>query len=92
MLISGAEKKTLRKCPLGRQSRRCEDTIKMDLREIGFEDQRWVDVTCGRVQYLSDCSAAVLKLGSFTSVLVNTKTKMKLTRDPYITQAQLLWI
>jgi hypothetical protein len=49
-------------------------------------------VTCEHVQYLSDCSAAVLNLGSFTSVLVNTKTKMKLTRDPYITQAQLLWI
>jgi hypothetical protein len=30
------------KRPLGRLKRRCEDNIKMDLREVGLEDVAWV--------------------------------------------------
>jgi hypothetical protein len=31
-----------RKSPLGRTRRRCEDNIRIDLREIGWEDVDWI--------------------------------------------------
>jgi hypothetical protein len=34
--------------PLGRQRRRWEDNIKMDLREIGFGDEDWIDLAQDR--------------------------------------------
>jgi hypothetical protein len=33
---------------LGRPRRRCEDNIKMDLREIGFGDVDWIDLVQDR--------------------------------------------
>ena len=37
-----------RKRPLGRPRRRWEDNIKMDLKEIGWEDVDWIDVAQDR--------------------------------------------
>jgi hypothetical protein len=34
--------------PLGRPRRRWEDNIKMDLREIGFEDVNWIHLAQDR--------------------------------------------
>jgi hypothetical protein len=36
------------KRPLGRSSRRWEDNIKMDLREIGFGDVDWINLAQDR--------------------------------------------
>jgi hypothetical protein len=37
-----------RKRPLGRQRHRWMDSIKMDLRQIGWDDMDWIDVTQNR--------------------------------------------
>ena len=39
---------TTRKRPLERPRRRCEDDIKMDLKEIGINTRNWVDSDQGR--------------------------------------------
>jgi hypothetical protein len=36
--------KSIRKEQLGRPRRRWEDNIKMDLREIGWDDMDWIDL------------------------------------------------
>jgi hypothetical protein len=36
------------KRPLGGTGRRWEDNIKMDLRDIGWDDMNWIDLTRGR--------------------------------------------
>jgi hypothetical protein len=38
------------KIPLGRPRRRCEDNIKMDLREIGIDEANWIRLAQGRVR------------------------------------------
>jgi hypothetical protein len=38
------------KRPLGRSRRRCEDNIKMDLREIGIDGVNWIQLAQDRVQ------------------------------------------
>jgi hypothetical protein len=38
------------KRPLGRPRRRCEDKIKMDLREIGIDGANWIRLAQDRVQ------------------------------------------
>jgi hypothetical protein len=38
------------KRPLGRPKRRCEDNIKMDLREIEIDGSRWIRLTRDRFQ------------------------------------------
>jgi hypothetical protein len=37
--------------PLGRPTRRWEDNIKMDLREIGIDGVNWIQLTQDRVQW-----------------------------------------
>jgi hypothetical protein len=37
-----------RKTPLGRTRRRWVDSIKMDLREIGWDDMDWIDLAQDR--------------------------------------------
>jgi hypothetical protein len=32
------------KCPFGKWSRRCESNFKIDLRDIGCEDGRWMEL------------------------------------------------
>jgi hypothetical protein len=39
------------KRPLGRQTRRSVDNIKMDLREIGWDDMDWIDLAQDRDQW-----------------------------------------
>ena len=39
------------KRPLGRPRRRWEDTIKMDLREVGCDPGEWIDLTEDRYQW-----------------------------------------
>jgi hypothetical protein len=39
------------KRPLGRPSRRCEDNIKMDLRELGINGANWIQLAQDRVQW-----------------------------------------
>jgi hypothetical protein len=39
------------KRPLGRRRRRWEDNIKKDLREIGWGDMDWIDLTQDRDQW-----------------------------------------
>jgi hypothetical protein len=40
-----------RKRPLGRPRRRCVDNIKVDLREIGWDDMDWIDLAEDRDQW-----------------------------------------
>jgi hypothetical protein len=37
--------------PLGRPRRRCEDNIRMDLREIGWGSMDWIDLAQSRDQW-----------------------------------------
>jgi hypothetical protein len=37
--------------PLGRPRRRCVNSIKMDLREIGWDDKDWIDLAQDRYQW-----------------------------------------
>ena len=39
------------KRPLGRPRRRCEDNIKMDLREVGCDPREWIDLAEDRDQW-----------------------------------------
>jgi hypothetical protein len=43
--------KSERKRPLGRPRRRWVDNIKMDLREIGWDGEDWIDVAQDRDQW-----------------------------------------
>jgi hypothetical protein len=37
--------------PVGRPRRRCEDNIRIDLREIGWGDMDWIDLAQDRDQW-----------------------------------------
>jgi hypothetical protein len=39
--------------PLGRPRRRWEDTIKIDIWEVGWEDMNWIELAQDRVSWLS---------------------------------------
>jgi hypothetical protein len=39
------------KKPLGRHRRRCEDNIKIDLKEIGWGSMDWIDLAQNRNQW-----------------------------------------
>ncbi|KAJ4441221.1 hypothetical protein ANN_11072 [Periplaneta americana] len=39
------------KRPLGRQRCRCEDNIKMDLRDVGYDDRDWINLAQDRDQW-----------------------------------------
>jgi hypothetical protein len=45
--------KARRKRPLGRTRRRWVDNIKMNLREIGWDDMDWIDVAQDRNQWMA---------------------------------------
>jgi hypothetical protein len=55
-------RKFLGKCPLGRLRKKWEDNIKTDLREIGSEDGRWMELAQDHVQWRA-LVLAVLNLG-----------------------------
>ena len=46
------------KRPLGRSRRRCEDNIRMDLKEIGTNMRNWVDSAQDR-DYWSPCGCSI---------------------------------
>ncbi|KAJ4450707.1 hypothetical protein ANN_02136 [Periplaneta americana] len=48
-----------RKSPLGRPRRRWEDNIKMDLREVGYDDRDWIDLAQDRDQWRAYVRAAM---------------------------------
>jgi hypothetical protein len=39
------------KRPLGRSRKRWEDNVKMDLREVGCEDGKWIELALDRVRW-----------------------------------------
>ncbi|KAJ4428734.1 hypothetical protein ANN_25727 [Periplaneta americana] len=45
--------------PLGRPRRRWEDNIKMDLREVGYDDREWINIAQDRDQWRSYVKAAM---------------------------------
>ncbi|KAJ4450962.1 hypothetical protein ANN_02397 [Periplaneta americana] len=47
------------KRPLGRPRRRWEDNIKMDLREVGYDDRDWINVAQDRDQWRAYVRAAM---------------------------------
>ncbi|KAJ4428371.1 hypothetical protein ANN_24390 [Periplaneta americana] len=47
------------KRPLGRPRRRWEDNIKMDLREVGYDDREWINLAQDRVQWRAYLKAAM---------------------------------
>jgi hypothetical protein len=47
------------KISLGRPRRRCEDNIKLDLREIGIERANWIRLAQDRVQWRAFVSTVV---------------------------------
>jgi len=49
------------KRPLGRPRRRCEDNIKMDLREIGIDGANWIQLAQDTFQWW-DFVSTVIKL------------------------------
>jgi hypothetical protein len=49
------------KRPLGRPRRRCEDNIKMDLREVGIDGANWFRMAQDRVQWRA-CVNTVMDL------------------------------
>jgi hypothetical protein len=48
------------KRPLGRNRSRCEDNIKMDLREIGIDGANWIRLGQDRVQWRLELSRKLL--------------------------------
>ncbi|KAJ4425841.1 hypothetical protein ANN_27467 [Periplaneta americana] len=48
------------KRPLGRPRRRWEDHIKMDLREVGYDDRNWIDLAQDRDQWRAYVRAAMI--------------------------------
>ncbi|KAJ4450278.1 hypothetical protein ANN_01698 [Periplaneta americana] len=47
------------KRPLGRPKRRWEDNIKMDLREVGYDDREWINLAQNRDQWRAYVRAAM---------------------------------
>ena len=47
------------KGPLERPRRRWEDNIRMDLREVGWRDMRWIDMAQDRDRWRALVSAAM---------------------------------
>jgi hypothetical protein len=47
------------KRPLGRPGRRCEDSIKIDLREIGIDGANWIQLAQDRVQWRACVNTAM---------------------------------
>ncbi|KAJ4450934.1 hypothetical protein ANN_02369 [Periplaneta americana] len=47
------------KRPLGRPRRRWEDNIKMDLREVGYDDREWINLAQDRDRWLAYVRAAM---------------------------------
>ena len=47
------------KRPLGRPRRRWEDNIKMDLREVGYDDRDWINLAQDRDQWRAYVRAAM---------------------------------
>jgi len=45
--------------PLGRPRRRCEDNIRMDLKEIGIDTRNWVDSSQARDYWRALVNAAL---------------------------------
>jgi hypothetical protein len=52
-------KKPEGKRPLGRPRRRWEDSIRVDLREIGWSGMDWIDLAQGRNQWRAFVNTAV---------------------------------
>ncbi|KAJ4436737.1 hypothetical protein ANN_16869 [Periplaneta americana] len=60
---------------LGRPRRRCEDNIKMDLREVGYDDREWINFAQDRDQWRTYVRAAMNLRVYKTNENGNTKEK-----------------
>ncbi|KAJ4427681.1 hypothetical protein ANN_25330 [Periplaneta americana] len=60
------------KRPLGRPRRRWEDNIKIDLREVGYDDREWIDLAQDRDQWRAYVRAAV----NLRSAVKNLKVRI----------------
>jgi hypothetical protein len=47
------------KRPLGRPRRKWVDNIKMDLREVGWDDRDWIDLTQDRDRWRANVNAVM---------------------------------
>jgi hypothetical protein len=59
------------KRPLGRPMRRCEDGIKMDLREIGWGSVEWIQLAQDRDRWAGCCECGDEPLSSGATQLVS---------------------
>ncbi|KAJ4438009.1 hypothetical protein ANN_13948 [Periplaneta americana] len=75
------------KRPLGRPRRRWEDNIEMDLREVGYDDRDWIDLSQGVTITVSDLS--VLVTTRFSTLQQCHTCSMsrndEMTRETYLT-------
>ncbi|KAJ4433135.1 hypothetical protein ANN_15392 [Periplaneta americana] len=56
------------KRPLGRPRRRWEDNIKMDLREVGYDDRDWINLPQDRDQWWALCEGGNEPSGSLKAI------------------------
>ncbi|KAJ4426617.1 hypothetical protein ANN_26415 [Periplaneta americana] len=71
------------KRPLGRPRRRWEDNIKMDLREVGYDDRDWINLALYRDQWRAYVRAAM----NLRSAVLMFELAWKLSKD----NIDLLW-
>ncbi|KAJ4451368.1 hypothetical protein ANN_02830 [Periplaneta americana] len=57
-----------RKRPLGRPRRRWEDNIKMDLREVGYDDRDWINLAQDRDRWRGLCEDGNELSGSLKAI------------------------
>ncbi|KAJ4441359.1 hypothetical protein ANN_11214 [Periplaneta americana] len=70
------------KRPSGRPRRRWEDNIKMDLREVGYDDREWIHFAQDRDQWRAYVRTAMnLRLSCFGSVRIDTQLDQQLKSD-----------
>ncbi|KAJ4436462.1 hypothetical protein ANN_16493 [Periplaneta americana] len=63
------------KRPLGRPRRRWEDNIKMDLREVGYDDREWINLAQDRDRWRAYVRAAMNPMGSLKAIMAFTTLK-----------------
>ncbi|KAJ4431503.1 hypothetical protein ANN_20101 [Periplaneta americana] len=63
------------KRPLGRPRRRWEDNIKMDLRELGYDDRDWINVAQDRDQWRAYVRAAMNLRYTSPDIIRNIKSR-----------------
>ncbi|KAJ4431677.1 hypothetical protein ANN_20278 [Periplaneta americana] len=68
------------KRPLGRLRRRWEDNIKMDLREVGYDDREWINLAQDRDQWRAYVRAAMNLRFLKSQTIANQRSGWRCTR------------